>query len=150
MNAGPGVVVDASVALKWFFPDEEFVREAGELLRLFRNDELQIRAPALIRYEVAQALETGRRQGRITDEEASKDLGELLSLDIHAREDSYDLLAGAQSVARQIGSSVYDGVYVAYAEMLGFSFVTGDEALLRLLEEYPVVARRLDELMSLP
>ncbi|MFL6463304.1 MAG: type II toxin-antitoxin system VapC family toxin [Bryobacteraceae bacterium] len=58
-------VVDASVAVKWFFPEEG--TEAAQKL-LSNSNELT--APALIRIEVTAALTRKVRLGEILPEEA--------------------------------------------------------------------------------
>lgn len=149
MNAGRSVVVDASVALKWLLPDEDDAGNAAGLLRAFREQRRDVAAPSFIRYEVANALEQAHRQGRIAEAAIARGLAFFLDLGIHSAGDDDSLLEHAQRVAHETGASVYDAMYVAYAETLGADLVSSDERLLRLVGAYPIVAYRLSDVPSL-
>lgn len=145
MNDADGLVVDASVAVKWHLRDEELVDEAVALLGRFVAGAIRLSAPAFIRYEVAQTLERACRDDRIGGEAAVVEWNTFLGYGIHAAQDGDGLVALAGRVARETGASVYDAVYVAYAELLGFGLVTHDERLIRNVEGYPVTVHHLSE-----
>ncbi len=50
------LVLDASVAVKWHLKDEDYAAEAALLLEDFGQGELELVAPAQIRYEVPSAF----------------------------------------------------------------------------------------------
>ncbi len=145
MAASDGLVVDASVAVKWHLRDEDLVDEAGALLQRFIAGEVRLSAPAFIRYELAQSLERACRGRRIGEEEAEGELQTFMAFGIHALEDSDALVALAQRIARQTAASVYDALYVAHAQALDFDLVTHDERLIRRTAAYPIRVHRLAE-----
>jgi predicted nucleic acid-binding protein len=140
-----GIVVDASVAIKWHLRDEVLSSEATVLLAEFASKQRPIAAPAFIRYELANVLEQARRQGRISHGDAQVELETFLSFGLHAPEDSDTLIAAAARVAATIGASAYDATYVAFAEALGFDLVSTDSDLLRQIADYPVNGYHLAE-----
>lgn len=143
MIAGPGLVVDASVAVKWHLRDERYAAEASILLRRFVGGGLQLHAPAFIRYEVAQSLIRASRDRRIAADVVAVELESFLALGIHSSHDADDLVASAQRIAEHTGASVYDAMYLAHAEALDIDLVTSDEQLLRQASGYPVSVRSL-------
>ncbi len=149
MNAAPKAVVDASVALQWLLQDEPLADEAGRLLDAFISRQIEIAAPAFIRYEVANTLEQAARRHRIPPETVQVAFNFLLSLNIIARDDGDSVVKEALHIARQTGATVYDSMYAAYARSVGFDFVTADAALARQLASYPVATHLLGEIDSL-
>ena len=51
-------VVDASVALKWQFEDEEITESATALLRDFVEHKVELTTPTLFAYEIINAINT--------------------------------------------------------------------------------------------
>lgn len=145
MTAHPGLVVDASVAAKWHLTDEPLTTAASHLLTGFSAGTTDLIAPALIRYEVAQTLLRAARDGRIENDAANSELSSFLSYGIHASEDDDDLLIAAQLLARATGASVYDAVYIAYAELHGYELVTADDRLVRQVAGSGLPVRSLSE-----
>lgn len=149
MNASSGFVVDASVAIKWHLHDEVLVDEAAFLLREFTRRRVHLIAPSLIRYEVANSFEQARRRQRIDAAQAAAEFQSFIVLGVHNERDTDDLVAAARNVASELGTSVYDGVYVALAEREALPLLTDDARLLRQIEPYPVAAHHLSEVSSL-
>ena len=149
MNAGRGLVVDASVAVKWHLRDEDHVEEARALLERHVQGEVQLAAPAFIRCEIAQSLERARRARRIPDDQVSLQLLSFLTLGIHARFDPDELVISALRIARLTGATTYDAMYLAHAEELGFQVVTSDQQLIQLASSYAVPTHHLSEVASL-
>lgn len=149
LNAGNGLVVDASVAVKWHLRDEGLVQEAEALLDRYLARRLTLAAPSFIRYELANTLEQARRQERITADQATKELVTFLQLRVHAEQDTDALVELARDVAERIGASVYDATYIAFAEQTGLGFVTDDRQLLTRVANYPIEAFHLSEVLTL-
>ena len=124
-------VVDASVALKWYLEDESDVRQAEHLWNAFAAGETTLVAPHYIRYEIANALEVARVQGRISQEQADEKLTSFLGTDVYLEADDDALLLAAIGATRRYEVTPYDGLYLALAESLGFGFVTADRDLYR-------------------
>ena len=118
------VVVDASVALKWAFNDEEHVAEAIALRDDWvQRSEHRLLAPSLFYYEVTNGLCTAVRRGRLEAEIGSQLLQHLLDIGIRfvdpGAEDIY-LLAIRYSIA------AYDAAYLALSEAIDCPVWTGD------------------------
>ena len=146
MSVPPVLVVDASVAAKWHLTDESHTREASLLRDHFDEGRTNLTAPALIRYEVANTLHSAVRAGRMDSQEAAREFTRFLSYDIHDSSDSDELILAAQEIALDIGASVYDAMYVAYAALHGYDLVTADEQLVRQMSGYGVPVHHLAEL----
>ncbi len=122
-------VVDASVAVKWFF-DEVHTEDARRLLREGSN----LLSPDLIRAEVGNVLWKRWRRGDISAEEVSSILRDFENLPLEILS-SEPLLEGAWMVAEQFDRSFYDGLYVALAAQAGYRLVTADSRLYNALSD---------------
>lgn len=122
--------VDASVAVKWFV-DEEESDKARSLKARFVEGILQLSAPTLLSYEVANAL----RWHPIVKLGARGVTNALMVLD------SYQFLveptvqawnhAIELSYSREI--SVYDSIYLGFARTMDVQLITADEKLIGLI-----------------
>jgi predicted nucleic acid-binding protein len=128
------MILDASVLLNAFFPDEA-QPQAQALLRLHAAGKARLKAPSLLAYEVSNAAWQAERRGRISsaqvDEilQAASALGiELLPLD----------WGESLPLARRFGRSAYDAAYLTLAKKLDEQLITGDERL------YNAVKGKLD------
>jgi predicted nucleic acid-binding protein len=61
----PRYIVDASVAIKWLFDDEDFTSEARSVLLAFQEGRIDLLAPDHLYHEVLNALRTGVRMRRV-------------------------------------------------------------------------------------
>ena len=61
------LVIDASVALKWFLKDEKYGDRAMCLLERFVRGEIDLVAPSLMVYEIINALVIAQMKGRIDE-----------------------------------------------------------------------------------
>lgn len=146
MTVPPGLVVDASVAAKWHLTEENHTERAKLLLAAFEEGRTKFAAPALIRYELANALEQAVRHDRIDREDATLAFHSFLALGFHSLTDEDALVTSAFRLAHSTGASVYDAVYVAHAEAVQFDVVTADEPLARQMSNYRVPVHLLSEL----
>ena len=126
------VVVDASVAAKWFLPEPD----APAALRLL-DDRYHLAAPDLIRPEVGNVAWKLHSRGVLDTEEASDLIAHFLSmpLEIH---DSTFLLAPALEIAVATNRPVYDSLYLALAVELGGVVVTADARWVHALTDDPL------------
>jgi len=120
-------VVDASVAIKWFFP--EIHSEAA--LRLL-DPQHTLHAPGLIFSEFGNVLWKRFRKNEISRKEASVTIDVLRSLPLHVQS-SQSLIPLALEIACGENRIVYDSLYVAAAIVHQFPLVTADGKLYRAL-----------------
>ncbi len=133
------VVIDACVAAKWFLRDEDFVCEADQLLIDASENRILLIVPNLFDYEISNVLLTAVRGKRLTPEQAQRFLRDLQEIKL-VRIDDHSLGERWFSLARTMGSSVYDAAYVILAQSCEAHFVTGDRRLLRkITPEFPNV-----------
>jgi predicted nucleic acid-binding protein len=119
------LVVDASVALKWFLPNEP---NAAQALALVRAGAALI-APDILIAEVCNAAWRSARLGRIIQDQAHEIAAILPRF--------FDVLVGAAALAPRaveiagaLDHPVYDCLYVALAEARQARLVTADQRLL--------------------
>lgn len=120
------VVVDSSVAVKWFKPEgESGFAEALDLLREHRAEELYLTAPTLLRLEVLNALRShGASAAQLGT--ASTDLE---GFRLRWYEVTAERATAAAGIAAASGLTVYDAIFVALAVELDTELVTADRVL---------------------
>jgi predicted nucleic acid-binding protein len=120
------VIVDASVMLRAFFPDEEGHSQAQALVHRHVLGTAELRGPTLLSYEVTNAVLQAVRRQRITLELAQEILTTFEALAI-----PLDTVSPFQPLvlAHRHNRSVYDAAYLALAETLDTQLVTGDRRL---------------------
>jgi predicted nucleic acid-binding protein len=118
------LVVDASVALKWFLSDEPYARQA---LAVVQGGTALI-APDFLIAEVCNAAWRSARLGRISQAQVEEIAANVPRF--------FDALVGATRLARraaaiagQLDHPVYDCFYLALAEAEQAAFVTADMRL---------------------
>jgi predicted nucleic acid-binding protein len=115
------VVVDASVAAKWFLPEPD----APVALRLL-DGRHRLAAPDLIRAEIGNLLWKLHARGTLTAQEAADMIEHFLSMPLEIHDSAY-LLAPALEIAIATRRTVYDSLYLALAMDLDGTVVTADE-----------------------
>ena len=119
------LVVDASVALKWFVI-EDWRPEARRLL----ETDYDLEAPDLIVAEVANAAWKKVRQRQIGPAQAAR-MVEGLPRYLGRQRPSADLAVAALGLALDLGHPVYDCFYLACAQQAESRLVTADDRLCR-------------------
>lgn len=117
------IVVDASVAVKWFLNEAESERAAALLAAG------ALHAPALLRVEVAAAISRRQRIGALDEADARRLLIEahaMLRWPAFRFVDDNMLLPRAAEIALQMRHPLQDCLYVACAEQIGGDVVTVD------------------------
>lgn len=137
------LVVDASVAVKWFMAEPD----SGSA-RTVRAGPDRVIAPELVVAEVLSATWTAMRRGQLTPVQFTglaptvpRSFDQLASLP--------GLAARTAVIAEQLGHPVYDCFYLALAEREAASLVTADGRLARRVAGTPWAAHVLD-LASFP
>jgi predicted nucleic acid-binding protein len=122
VSAGTPVVVDTSVAFKWFDYTEPGADDALAMLRAHQRDTVALCAPAHLPLEIVNAL-TCRHAGVDATDHAVAFLT-YTDLLIAPLEDW--LLRDAARIAHAEGIALYDAAFIALAAALDAELVTAD------------------------
>jgi len=128
------VVIDASVVLKWYLPDEEHGPKALDLLDKYISDEIDLVAPSLLEYEVINGLVIAQRKGRVKEEKFLIAIDGFINLDIKLKNIS-NIYTRVLHYCEIFNCSVYDASYLAVAEKEGISMITADERLYNMVKK---------------
>ena len=126
------MIVDASVILRAFFPDEAQA-QAQMLIRDHVGRHVTLRAPALLTYELSNAVWQAERRGRISSEQADQTLQSIAGLEIELLPMKWGEML---PLARRFNRSAYDAAYLALAERLGEPYITGDKHLYNAVHDH--------------
>ena len=121
------LVVDASVALKWFLSEEPLASQALAVVQ----DGGTLLAPDFLIAEVCNAAWRSARLGRISQAQVGE-IAAGLPRFFDALVTAAELAARAVAIAGQLDHPVYDCLYLALAEAEQVGLVTAD---LRLLDK---------------
>lgn len=121
-------VVDASVASKWLLRDEPGTSGADLVLADAREGRVDLIAPAHLRYEVVSAVRNAVRANRVEPGDARAAIADFLSWGIAVVDDGALIEAGYEQAMR-VNCSLYDGCYVALAELLDVTLIYADRRL---------------------
>ena len=114
------LVVDASVAVKWFVPEEG----SQEAERLAAAQDLH--APSLLRIEVGNVFRTLAARGDLSENDAAEAMALLLAAPVSLHEPTDGLVTAALDLALLLAHPIYDCLYLALALDLGAPLVTAD------------------------
>lgn len=135
-DGGPmPLAIDASVAFKWFVPEDGRDRA----LALLDGDE-PLWAPDLVLAEVGNALFGRLRtmsEGRDVAATSVRALSEIYSRLVPARE----LVPRALEIAFDLRHPIYDCVYLAMCEMHDIVLITADQRLIAAADGTPHSSR---------
>ncbi len=124
----PDFVLDASLTVAWCFEDEATPFTEGVYDQIRAGAESLV--PAIWPSEVANALRTAERRGRITTTDADAFLAMLLTLPVTVAVSSPErTFAAIMAVARAYQLTVYDALYLDVARQEGLPLATLDQAL---------------------
>jgi predicted nucleic acid-binding protein len=130
------LVIDASVAVKWFIADEPNAAQAFAIVQ----DGPMLIAPDILIAEVCNAAWRSARLGRITQDQVSE-IAVALPRFFDALIGAADLAPRAVVIAGQLDHPVYDCLYLALAEAQEVDLVTADMRLLGKLSGTAWAAR---------
>lgn len=125
------VVIDASIASAWCFPDEQtdYTRAVFQAVSSSAVDTV---APRLWAYEIRNSVLMGLRRGRISKPDCEQLLSSLNELNVRLSEPaSYDEVF---SLAQEHGLTVYDAAYLNVAMQEGLPLASLDRQLVRASE----------------
>jgi predicted nucleic acid-binding protein len=121
-------VLDASVVLEWYLPDEGHGQAALDLLNLYLSDDLEIIAPSLLEYEIISGLVAAQRRGHIKEEVITSAVEGFLNLGIKTTGVS-GLYSRVLHFCKAYSRSAYDASNLALAEAEQVPLITADESL---------------------
>ena len=127
-------LVDASVVVRWFVPQEGH-EAAKDWLRRLAQDPLLLVAPDLLRFEVFGVL--ARLQPRKDKDWAGRCFGRFDALGLRTLPTSMPIFDRALVLARTLSLSGWDALYLAHAEALGTAWLTSDRKALKRLAGDP-------------
>ncbi|MDO8885555.1 type II toxin-antitoxin system VapC family toxin [Candidatus Oleimmundimicrobium sp.] len=122
VSTGRPVVIDSSVAFKWFDASEPGAEVAESLLREHQRDDVARLAPSLLLAEVVNALVS--RRTPVADVERA--IGFLADVDVLIAPVDAALLTSAAQIASAEGIALYDATFIALAVILDAELVTAD------------------------
>jgi predicted nucleic acid-binding protein len=132
-----GYVVDASVLVKWFLYQQEADRDRALALReLHISGRSTLFIPQLALLEVLNAV---RFSPRAKEEDGEMALEALQGLHLETKPPEPDLLRKANAIAWAYNVTIYDALYVALAEQVGYPLITADEAIVGKLTGHSIV-----------
>ncbi len=126
------IVVDASVAAKWFFPEDG----AAAALRLL-DGRRRLLAPDLIQAEFGSIVWKRHRSGVLRAEEAIDLVQQFIVMPLEIFETG-PLLPTAMELALSTQRTVYDCLYLALALSHDARVVTADERFVNALSDGPL------------
>lgn len=134
-DSGGALVVDASVAAKWYLKEEDHEKAVAIMEAALRR-ETRLIAPVLLVAEFGNVLWQRHRRGELIRDEALEvwaafEATALVLFDVTP------LMPLALEIALDTGCAVYDALYVALAEAEGVKLVTADRKLVRTLAGTP-------------
>jgi predicted nucleic acid-binding protein len=131
------LVVDASVAAKWFLPPERepLSENAVALLRRYSQGDIQFVVPDLFWVELANVFWKAVRSNRWSQSDAASAANSILEQRFPTVA-ATELLVDALPIACTFQRSVYDSLHVALAMASKTHLITADERLANSLAAY--------------
>jgi predicted nucleic acid-binding protein len=123
------LILDASVAAKWFFPEEGGAQSALGLKDDFISKKISISVPDLIYYEINNLLKSAIKSNRADKDKAKEAYRGFLELDfiVYA---SKQLMEDALDLAITYDISSCDASYISLSRLLKVPLYTADKKLL--------------------
>jgi len=131
------IVIDASVVTKWF-SEEEDTEKALEYKERHVKGDIELTAPALLLYEVTNAL---NYKPDFKEEDVKDSINALIDLSLSIKLPTKEVMEKTVFTARKYNISIYDALYIALAEILNIILITADEKLIEKIGKHPLVLR---------
>ncbi len=128
-------VLDASVAAKWFLPDEPFSAIALDLLSSATAGTTEFIVPDVFFSECGNILWKAAKRQRLSTEETLAAIGVVRDLETQTVA-AGGLLEKTLQIARSYDRSFYDSLYLAVAAQQQADLITADEKLANATAAY--------------
>jgi len=126
-------IIDASVGLKWFIP-EDYSELAIEILKSLEDPHVKLYAPELFRIEFVNLVR------KIINKELAKEiLAEIEKVPIIYESITWDRLRNSLEYALERKITVYDALYIILAREVNGKFITADKKLYTAVADDPHV-----------
>lgn len=130
-------VLDASVIVKWFLHHQEADRDKALALRdLHIAGRSKIHIPRLALLEVLNAI---RFNSKADEEDGAMALETLQDLHLEINSGDINVLRKTNAIAWAYKITIYDALYVALAEQIGYPLITADEVMVKKLKGHSIV-----------
>jgi predicted nucleic acid-binding protein len=137
-------VLDASVIVKWFLHHQETDRDKALALRdMHVVGRTKIHIPRLALLEVLNAI---RFNPKADEEDGDIAIETLQGLQLEINAGDINVLRKTNAIAWAYKITIYDALYVALAEQIGYPLITADEKMMNKLKGHSIVVplRELD------
>jgi predicted nucleic acid-binding protein len=128
------IVIDSSVAAKWFLRDnsESDVELADEILLAFLAEDIELCAPRIFTYEMGGLLTKAAQNNKrtLTKTDALEALNKVFSLTINIAEAEQEEEMKSLQTALDFSKSYWDMCYLTLAEKLDCQWCTADDKIL--------------------
>lgn len=134
------LVIDTSVAVKWYLRDEELLAEADRLFADWTGGRWIFIAPGHFPYELAAAILRAERRRRAFVrgmDDVARDIATFLPRLLFV--DPSRTVTGGMGLAASLGVSLYDACFLSAARVEGCSLITADAAFYRQAQSQPEV-----------
>ena len=130
-------VIDASVILKWFIPEQH-----SERALQLNDSDARLHAPTFLTLEVGNVLSKKRRRGELAAQDA-EDIWRAFRRAPICRYADEMLVLTAFDLANHTKQSLYDSLYLALAMQLNLSFLTANHKFYQALKHSEYHSRLL-------
>jgi predicted nucleic acid-binding protein len=125
----PRIVIDASVAAKWFIPREPWEAEAQLLRGMIVSQHVEAYAPILLLYEISSILLRMVLRGVLKINDAIQILEALQNLGLNIQTTGWREFSEIIQIAFITKLTVYDSVYLYLSKEIDAVLITADEEL---------------------
>jgi predicted nucleic acid-binding protein len=123
--------------MKWFLYQQEADRDRALALR-----ELHISGRSIIyipQFALLELVNAVRFAPKAKEEDGEMALEAVRDLHLEVKPPEYDVLRKANAIAWAYKITIYDALYVAHAEQVGYPLITADETMIRKLGGHSIV-----------
>jgi predicted nucleic acid-binding protein len=116
------LVIDTSVFIKWLNQDgEDDLDRADKILREVKDNQVELLAPELLKYEIGNVLLKGKQ---LSPNQAFVSLGTAYSLPVTFISESEEQALETCNLAYALGATYYDAAFMSLAKNYGATLIT--------------------------